>query len=240
MDDNWLHGVAEVQIEQPPTATFRAKCDVAWQTTELLSFHESLRTLLDALTGTAMLTTIEDQVELTIQLENGKGTLVGRIEAHAIAALAFEVATDQTYLAETLSALKTSSRSTPIGVERAGWRPPRREVESQPSRALPRIADHRPDVAAILTRRLHWDSQTQEFPNRTLLRLSSFRALVSDRRRGFECSGAAISPLGRPAWRKPTAAAQALSSGVPVGLSAGDVEVKRGLRGPSARRRASG
>jgi hypothetical protein len=106
-DDNWLRGSVEVQIEQPPTARFRAKCDVAWQTTELHAFHESLRTLLQDLTGTAKLTTIEDQVELTIQLENGKGTLVGRVEAHAVAALEFEGATDQTFLAETLTGLRT-------------------------------------------------------------------------------------------------------------------------------------
>jgi hypothetical protein len=105
-DDNWLRGSVEVQIEQPPTARFRAKCDVAWQTTELHAFHESLRTLLQDLTGTAKLTTIEDQVELTIQLEKGKGTLVGRVEAHAVAALEFEVATDQTFLTETLTGLR--------------------------------------------------------------------------------------------------------------------------------------
>jgi hypothetical protein len=105
-DDNWLRGSVEVQIEQAPTARFRAKCDVAWQTTELHAFHESLRTLLQDLTGTAKLTTIEDQVELTVQLENGKGTLVGRVEAHAVAALEFEGATDQTFLTETLTGLR--------------------------------------------------------------------------------------------------------------------------------------
>ena len=51
-DDNWLRGAVEIEIAQPPTATFRAKCDVAWQTTELHAFHESLRTLLEDLTGT--------------------------------------------------------------------------------------------------------------------------------------------------------------------------------------------
>jgi hypothetical protein len=88
-DDNWLRGSVEVRIEQAPTATFRARCDVAWQTTELHAFHESLRTLLDDLTGTARLTTIEDQVELTIELKAGKGTLTGRVEAHAIASVEF-------------------------------------------------------------------------------------------------------------------------------------------------------
>ena len=105
-DDNWLCGSAEVRIEQVPTAIFRARCDFVWQTTELSAFHESLRTLLDDLTGTARLTTIEDQVELTIELKDGKGTLTGRVEAHAIAALEFEASTDQSFLAHTLNALR--------------------------------------------------------------------------------------------------------------------------------------
>ncbi len=95
-----------MHMAQPPTATFRAKCDVAWQTTELHAFYESLRAVLDELTGTATLTTIEDQVELTLELKSGKGTLTGRIEAHAIASLEFEAATDQTFLADTLTALR--------------------------------------------------------------------------------------------------------------------------------------
>jgi hypothetical protein len=112
-DDNWLRGSAEVRIEQAPTATFRARCDVAWQTTELHAFHESLRTLLDDLTGTARLTTIEDQVELTIELKAGKGTLTGRVGAHAIAALEFEASTDQSFLAHTLDALRATVAKYP-------------------------------------------------------------------------------------------------------------------------------
>jgi hypothetical protein len=95
-----------VRIEQAPTAIFRARCDVAWQMTELHAFHESLRALLDDLTGTARLATIEDQVEITIELKAGKGTLTGRVEAHAIAALEFEASTDQSFLAHTLEALR--------------------------------------------------------------------------------------------------------------------------------------
>ena len=104
-DDNWLRGSVSADIAQPPFASFRAKCEVAWQTTELHTFHEGLRTLLDDLTGTAKLTTIEDQIELTIELKSGKGALTGRIEAHSIAALEFEVETDQTFLATTLDSL---------------------------------------------------------------------------------------------------------------------------------------
>lgn len=59
-DDNWLRGSVDIEIAQPRTATFRAKCDVAWQTTELQGVYESLRTLLEDLTGAVNLTTIED------------------------------------------------------------------------------------------------------------------------------------------------------------------------------------
>ena len=41
---------------------------------------------------------------MTIELEGGKGTLTGRVEAHAIAALEFEAPTDQSFLADTLAA----------------------------------------------------------------------------------------------------------------------------------------
>ena len=99
---------------RPPFASFRGACSVAWQTTELHAFHESLRTLLDDLTGVAMLSTIEDQVELSIRLNGGKGTIAGRIEAHAIASLQFEGATDQTYLKETLSALRAAVSMYPF------------------------------------------------------------------------------------------------------------------------------
>jgi hypothetical protein len=59
-DKNWLRGRVTLEIAQPPAATFRARCDVAWQTTDLLEFQEALRTLLDDLTGVATLATLED------------------------------------------------------------------------------------------------------------------------------------------------------------------------------------
>jgi hypothetical protein len=46
-DDNWLRGTVTLEIAQPPTATFKAKCEVAWQTTDLLRFQETLQALLD-------------------------------------------------------------------------------------------------------------------------------------------------------------------------------------------------
>jgi hypothetical protein len=75
-DDNWLRGGVALEVAQPPAATFTANCDVAWQTSDLLRFQEALRTLLEDLTGVAALSTLEDQVEVTIRLKGGKGTVV--------------------------------------------------------------------------------------------------------------------------------------------------------------------
>lgn len=113
-DDNWLRGSASVEVSQPPLATFRAKCDVSWQTTDLLRFQEVLRALLDDLAGVATLSTTEDQVELTIRLTAGKGTIEGRVEAHAIASLEFEGMTDQTFLSNTLTELRAVTTTYPF------------------------------------------------------------------------------------------------------------------------------
>jgi hypothetical protein len=113
-DDNWLRGRVTLDIAQAPAATFKARCDVAWQTTELLEFQEALRTLLDDLTGVATLSTLEDQVELTIRLNSGKGTVEGRVEAHAIASLEFEGTTDQSYLKQTLAELREVNAAYPF------------------------------------------------------------------------------------------------------------------------------
>jgi hypothetical protein len=113
-DDNWLRGTATLEVAHPPLATFRAKCDVAWQTTDLLRFQETLRTLLDDLTGVATLSALEDQVELTIRLTSGKGTVEGRVEAHAIASLEFEGVTDQSFLTQTFSELREVNAAYPF------------------------------------------------------------------------------------------------------------------------------
>jgi hypothetical protein len=106
-DDNWISCTVTLEVARPPAATFKAKCSISLQTTELLAFQEALRCLLDDLTGAARFSTIEDQVEVTIRLERGKGTIAGRVEEHALAALEFEGETDQSFLTQTLSELRT-------------------------------------------------------------------------------------------------------------------------------------
>jgi hypothetical protein len=113
-DDNWLRGTALLDVAQPRTATFKAQCDVAWQTTDLERFQESLRTLLDDLTGVATLSMVEDQVELTIRLTSGKGTVEGRVEAHAVASLEFEANTDQRFLAQNTGRAQAGQRDVSL------------------------------------------------------------------------------------------------------------------------------
>lgn len=113
-DDNWLRGTATLDLAQPPCATFTARCDIAWQTTDLLRFQEGLRKLLDDLSGVAALSTVEDQVELIIRLTGGKGTIEGRLEAHAIASLEFEATTDQSFLTQTMAELQRVNSAYPF------------------------------------------------------------------------------------------------------------------------------
>jgi hypothetical protein len=81
---------------------------------ELLRFFEALRTLLDDLTGTAQVTTLEDQVEVEVELRQGKGTIIGRVEDHAVASLEFEDSIDQSQLNEPLAALRRVVGKYPV------------------------------------------------------------------------------------------------------------------------------
>lgn len=69
---------------------------------------------LDHLTGTATSTTVEDQVELTVRLEGGKGTLEGRVEEHALARREFEAEIDQSFLGSTLTELRALTTKYPF------------------------------------------------------------------------------------------------------------------------------
>jgi hypothetical protein len=113
-DANWLRGTVTLERARPHAGGFRARCDVAWNTSELLRFFEALRTLLDDLTGTAQLTTLEDQVEVKVELRQGKGTIIGRVEEHAVASLEFEDSIDQSQLNEPLAALRRVVGKYPV------------------------------------------------------------------------------------------------------------------------------
>jgi hypothetical protein len=70
--------------------------------------------LVEDLTGVATFSTLEDQVEFTIRLTNGKGTVDGRVQAHAMATLEFEGETDQSFLAQTLAELQAVTTKYPF------------------------------------------------------------------------------------------------------------------------------
>jgi hypothetical protein len=113
-DENWLSGTVAVELGRPPAATFKAKCRASWQTVDFAGFQEGLRTLLDDLSGTAVFSTIEDQVELTIRLTGGRGTVEGRVEEHAMARTEFEAEIDQSYLTATLAELRALTAEYPV------------------------------------------------------------------------------------------------------------------------------
>jgi hypothetical protein len=113
-DDNWLSGTVTLELARAPTATFRAQCRTSWQTVEFAGFQEALRTLLVDLTGTATFSTTEDQVELTIRLKGGKGTIEGRVEEHAMARTEFEAEIDQSFLGSTLAELRAVTAKYPF------------------------------------------------------------------------------------------------------------------------------
>jgi len=162
-DDNWLRGSVDIDIAQPPTATFRAKCDVAWQTTELQAFHESLRAVLEDLNGTAKLTTIEDQVELTIELESGNGRSLGGLRRMPSRRSNSKRRPTKASWRTRLPRSGPSSRSIRIATSPSGvvCRPRAAiEIKSQSSRAFPR--NHRP------RRRCRIDSHPPSPPPRRL------------------------------------------------------------------------
>jgi hypothetical protein len=113
-DDNWLSGTVALELARPRAAIFRARCRTSWQTVDFAEFQRALGTLLDDLTGTAGFTTIEDQVELTIRLKGGKGSVEGRVEEHAMASMEFEAETDQTFLSQTLMELRAVTAKYPF------------------------------------------------------------------------------------------------------------------------------
>ena len=77
-DANWLDGEFELELRTGVADGFKARLAVAWTTSDLLRFKDSLDTLLDESNGTAHLLTAADQVELAITLDGDVGTISGR------------------------------------------------------------------------------------------------------------------------------------------------------------------
>jgi anti-sigma regulatory factor (Ser/Thr protein kinase) len=109
VDANWLGGELELEIRTGVADGFKASMAVAWTTSDLLRFRDSLVTLLDESNGTAHLVTADDQVELAITLVSDVGTVSGRA-----ARITFDgVAIDRRDLEPALAALELMLRAYP-------------------------------------------------------------------------------------------------------------------------------
>lgn len=90
-DLDWLTGSARLALDAPGAA-FTATTSLFWQAGELASFEEQLRSALTARTSrkgkVAKLTTLEDQVELEIEVRFGEAQISGRIE-HELGGIEF-------------------------------------------------------------------------------------------------------------------------------------------------------
>lgn len=105
-DANWLSGAVELTVGA--TGRFTASHKLWLFTTDLQQFRDELRVLDSELSGEARLRHLEGQLDLTIKLTNGRGTVEGVVGEHVGAELVFEqIPIDQTYVRQTLEQLET-------------------------------------------------------------------------------------------------------------------------------------
>jgi hypothetical protein len=122
-DANWLN--ARVELTVGTTARFHGGCDISLRTDELADFRDQLQTLDSELTGEATLHHLELQVEATVELKAGNGTLNGflneRSAAHTGAELRFkDVETDQSYVRQAVSEFDALVNAFPVRGEPYG------------------------------------------------------------------------------------------------------------------------
>jgi hypothetical protein len=112
-DANWLN--AEVELNASTTGTFRASHSVSLRTEEIAEFRDQLSSVLEALTGTAVLEHLEAEVGCTIRLKNGVGELEAFVREAIGAELRVKAArTDQSYLQETLRQMDSIVSAFPV------------------------------------------------------------------------------------------------------------------------------
>ena len=112
-DANWLN--AEVELRASTTGTFHARHNVALRTEQIVEFRDQLSSLLEALTGEAVLEHLEAQVGCTIKLKNGVGELEAFVREEIGAELRVSSArTDQSYLQETLRQMDSIVSAYPV------------------------------------------------------------------------------------------------------------------------------
>lgn len=112
-DTNWL--VGEIDVSAGP---FRGRLDANFTTHEFAALDRDLAKALNALTGkVAFAPDYGSILRLTVEMTSlGHATVTGslRHQTEFSASLDFEFATDQTYLAETRTALATLVKEFPV------------------------------------------------------------------------------------------------------------------------------
>jgi hypothetical protein len=94
---------------------FRARQSISLRTDELESFRDELRALDAERTGKAVLTHLEEELGLTVQLKDGKGTLSGFVLEHVGPELRFDdIEIDQSFVKGMLSELDALVQAFPV------------------------------------------------------------------------------------------------------------------------------
>jgi hypothetical protein len=105
-DAQWVVGTVEVSVTGK--VRFHASSAVTFWAPELQAFSDQLRELHAGLSGNAVLTHLEDEHELRIHIESGKGTISGYVQEHRGTRLEFaDIATDQSLLYEIAAGMES-------------------------------------------------------------------------------------------------------------------------------------
>lgn len=85
---------------------FHAKGELNFRAAELEAFQKELSALHETLSGEAVLRHMEDEIELRVSLDHGRGTISGFVQQHVRGRLEFEeIRTDQSYLFDAVAGL---------------------------------------------------------------------------------------------------------------------------------------
>ncbi len=99
-------------------SSFTARMSLTLRTDALEHFRDELRTLDAKRTGVAELTHLEDEMELTVRLKRGKGTLTGFVLDHDGPELRFEhIEIDRSFVREALAQIDVLVQAFPMRPE---------------------------------------------------------------------------------------------------------------------------
>jgi len=112
MDANFLSG--EVELRVGVSAPFHVKMPVKLHTEDLARFQGELERLDRELAGQAVLSNVDSDLQTTVTLASGKGTISGLVRESGTALRFKEVPVDQTYVREALQDFRAISAAFPI------------------------------------------------------------------------------------------------------------------------------